>query len=137
MFDYQNCIIFLLAKAYQRAHGHFKRRVAGHGLTPIQGLVLGALMHEDALSAGEIGKRLTLDSATLSGVLDRLEAGGWILRESDPEDKRITRIYMSEKAKDETEDLDRIREESNEAILRDLSLEEQVLLRRLLRDVRD
>ena len=68
MKTYDDCVIFLLAKAYQKAHGEFKRRLHSYGLTPIQHLILEALWEEDGLSAGDIGKKLIFDGATLSGV---------------------------------------------------------------------
>ena len=40
MKTYDDCIIFLLAKAYQRAHGDFKRKLQSYGVTPIQHLIL-------------------------------------------------------------------------------------------------
>lgn len=56
------------------------------------------LWGEDGLSASDIGKKLTLDGATLSGVLDRLGAGGWILKEPDSDDKRVLRNYLTPKS---------------------------------------
>ncbi len=135
MVSHNDCIVFLLAKAYQRAHSMFKQRVGAFGLTPIQGLVLEAIREEEGLSAGEIGKRLVLDSATLSGVLDRLAEREWIVKETDTEDKRSLRIYLGQKARDLMQDIVREREEANEEILAGFSLEEKVLLKRLLRDI--
>ena len=136
MVFYEDCIVFLLAKAYQKAHGSFKRRLLDHGLTPTQYLILASLWDEEGLSAGDMGKRLVLDSATLSGVLDRMAEKGWIEKRTDPEDKRFLRIYLSDRAKELKPLLVVQREEANEEILRDLSLEEKVLLKRLLKDVR-
>jgi DNA-binding MarR family transcriptional regulator len=98
MKTYDDCIIFLLAKAYQKAHGNFKRRLHSYGLTPIQHLILEALWRKDGISASDIGKKLVLDGATLSGVLDRMAAGGWVLKESDAEDKRVLRIFLTAKS---------------------------------------
>lgn len=136
MPQYEECIIFLLAKAYQKAYGNFKRHLLPRGLTPVQHLILESLWEEEGLSAGDIGKRLVLDSATLSGVLDRMAEKGWIRKEPDDEDKRFIRIYLTEKARELKPLLIQKRELANEEILRDLSLEERVLLKRLLRDVR-
>ena len=132
---YEDCVIFLLAKAYQKAHGHFKKRLITYGLTPIQHLILEALWLEDGQSAGDIGKKLVLDGATLSGVLDRLAAGDWIKKEPDPDDKRIIRIYLTEKVRGLRPRLSEERNQANEEIMRKLSLEEKVLLKRLLRDI--
>jgi DNA-binding MarR family transcriptional regulator len=133
---YQDCIVFLLAKAYQKAHANIKKRLNAYGLTPVQTLVLEAVVSEEGLSAGDLAGKLVLDSATLSGVLDRMSEKDWIWKETDRDDKRVLRIYLTEKAKSLREDLFREREEANQEILRDLSLEERLLLKRLLRDIR-
>ena len=135
MKSYNDCILFLLAKAYQKAHGEFKKRLHSYSLTPIQHLVLEALWDEDGLSAAEIGKRLVFDGATLSGVLDRLSAGGWILKQSDADDKRISRIFLTAKSKDLEPELSAVRNATNENLMSRFSLEEKVLLKRLLRDL--
>jgi DNA-binding MarR family transcriptional regulator len=97
---------------------------------------LEALWAEEGLSAGDIGKKLMLDSATLSGILERMAEKGWIVKSTDEVDKRFIRIYLADRAKDMKTLLIEEREEANEKILVALSLEEKVLLKRLLRDLR-
>ena len=135
MKSYDDCIIFLLAKAYQKAHGDFKRRLQAYGLTPIQHLILEVLWGTDGLSASDIGKKLVLDGATLSGVLDRLAAGGWILKEPDRDDKRVLRTYLTPKSKELKTNLSQTRDQANEDLLKKFSIEEKVLLKRFLRDM--
>ena len=135
MKTYDDCIIFLLAKAYQKAHGDFKRRLQSYGLTPIQHLILEVLWGKDGLSASDIGKKLVLDGATLSGVLDRLTAGGWILKESDTEDKRVLRNFLTQKSKELKPKLSEARDQTNEDLLKKFPIEEKVLLKRFLRDM--
>ena len=135
MKTYDDCIIFLLAKAYQKAHGNFKKRLHTYGLTPIQHLILEALWRKDGISASDIGKKLVLDGATLSGVLDRMAAGGWILKESDAEDKRVLRIFLTAKSKSLRSRLSEARNQTNEELLKSFTLEEKVLLKRFLRDM--
>jgi DNA-binding MarR family transcriptional regulator len=135
MKSFDDCILFLLAKAYQKAHGDFKKRLQPYGLTPIQHLVLEALWDQDGLSAGDIGKRLVFDGATLSGILDRLAASGWVSKQADAADKRMLRICLTRKSKDLRAELSAARNKTNENILARFSLEEKVLLKRLLRDI--
>jgi DNA-binding MarR family transcriptional regulator len=135
MKTYDDCIIFLLAKAYQKAHGNFKRRLHSYGLTPIQHLILEALWRKDGISASDIGKKLVLDGATLSGVLDRMAAGGWVLKESDAEDKRVLRIFLTAKSKSLRSKLSQARNQTNEELLKPFTLEEKVLFKRFLRDM--
>jgi len=134
---YDDCIIFLLAKAYQKAHADFKKRLIPFGLTPIQHLILEALWIQDGVPAKEIGEKLVLDGATLSGILDRLAISGWIVKKIDPDDKRVQRIYLTGKSSDIRPDLAEQRNNANAALMQNLSLEEKVLLKRLLRDLQD
>ena len=40
------------------------------------------------LSPGALARRAGLHPATITGILDRLERGGWVARERDPSDRR-------------------------------------------------
>jgi len=135
MAKYEDCILFLLSKAYQKAFGNFKRRLQDYGLTPVQSLVLMTIAEEEGLSAGEIGKRLVLDNATLSGVLDRLAEGGWIVKATADDDKRLLQIYLTPKAKEITKFIIKERDGLNEDILSPLKQEEKLLLKRMLKDL--
>ncbi len=130
-----DCTIFLLAKAYQKAHGDFKKDLKPFKLTNIQHLVLEALWFQEGFTAAELGKFLVLDKATLSGVLDRLADAGWILKEPDPEDGRVVRLYTAEKADEMKDELIILRKAANEKLLAGFNPEEQVLLKRFLRDL--
>lgn len=135
MISYQDVIIFILSKAYQRVYGIFKSRLQPYGLTPMQGLVLHALYEEEGLSAGELGKRLGLDSATLSGVLDRMAESGWILK-NVKDDRRVLNIRLTDKALSFRDKITNDTEELNQEILSIFSMEERLLLIRMLRDLR-
>ncbi len=130
-----DCTIFLLAKAYQKAHGQFKARLRPFDLTNLQHLVLEGLWYEEGVTAAELGKLLVLDKATLSGVLDRMVESDWIRKERDPDDGRVFRIYPSDKANQMKDQLINLRVEANEEMLEGFNAEEKVLFKRLLRDL--
>ncbi len=130
-----DCTVFLLAKAFQKAHGLVKKRLKPFGLTNIQHLVLEGLWYQTGATASELGKLLRLDKATLSGVLERMTEAGWIVKEQDVRDKRVVRLYPSKQAVELKSRLVEAREKANQELLFDFSLEEKVLLKRLLRDL--
>ena len=130
-----DCLIFILAKAYQKAHARFKKELQPYGLTNIQHLVLEGLWYVEGQTAAELGDLLVLDKATMSGVLDRMEKADWIKKVEDPEDRRIHRLYPSLRTHELKDELIALRQKSNEEILSPFSLEEQVVLKRLLRDL--
>ena len=135
MINFQNNVVFIIAKAHQHAQGMLKAQLKTFGLTPVQCLVLESLWSEEGLSIGEVGRRLTLDTATLAGVLDRMVNSGWLRREVDTSDARVIRIYLSEKAKTITDDLGNAIGHTNSELLNTFSLEEKILFKRLLRDI--
>ena len=133
--DLPECMVFLLGKAYQKAHGDFKKRLKPYGLTNMQHLVLEGLWYKEGMTAAELGKLLILDKATLSGVLERLADTGWIIKRTDPGDGRVQRLYTSDQANQLKDKLIEERKKANKTILKKFTLEEQVLLKRLLRDL--
>ena len=133
---YNECIVFLIAKANQNAQRILKERLKKFGLTTVQGLILGELFEEDGVTASDIGSRLALDNATVSGVLDRLLEKGWITKETDTKDKRVQKIFLASKEDSKLiSQLFQARKTANEMILNKLTVEEQMLLKRFLRDL--
>ncbi|PJZ56287.1 MarR family winged helix-turn-helix transcriptional regulator [Leptospira barantonii] len=69
------------------------------GLTYPQYLVLLVLWQEDGCSVKEIGKKLYLDSGTLTPLLKRLEDSELVVRKRSEEDERSVQIFLSNKGK--------------------------------------
>ncbi|WP_373802426.1 MarR family winged helix-turn-helix transcriptional regulator [Bacteroides heparinolyticus] len=69
-------------------------------ITYPQYLVLMVLWEEDFLPVNAIGKRLLLDSGTLTPLLKRMEAKELITRHRCKQDERIVRISLTEKGKE-------------------------------------
>ena len=65
------------------------------GLTYPQYLVMIALWSKDDQTVGELGERLFLESSTLTPLLKRLEATGYLNRTRDPADERQVRIRLT------------------------------------------
>ncbi|WP_042378083.1 MarR family transcriptional regulator [Streptacidiphilus melanogenes] len=69
------------------------RRVSGRlGLRDADMDCLDLIGRLGPIGAGPLAKAAGLHPATLTGVLDRLERAGWIVRERDAEDRRVVRI---------------------------------------------
>lgn len=65
------------------------------GLTYPQYIVMLVLWEQDGVSVGSIGRRLFLDSGTLTPLLKRLEQNGLIERRRDTADERQVRISLT------------------------------------------
>ena len=94
-----DCIFFQFAKANQLASRFLNQKVFQLNVTSVQAMVLGFLDDEDRITSSELGKRTELDSATLTGILDRLEAAGFIKRKGNPDDRRSISIHLTKQGK--------------------------------------
>ena len=66
------------------------------GLSPAGGLVLSMLADAPGpLAPGEIRDRLLVSGPTVTGLLDGLEAGGYLSRERDPGDRRRLLVSLT------------------------------------------
>jgi MarR family transcriptional regulator, organic hydroperoxide resistance regulator len=86
--DLDRQICFPLYAATRAVTRRYAEVLADVGLTYPQYLVMLALWTDGALSVGELGRRLRLDSGTLTPLLKRLEASGRVERRRDPRDER-------------------------------------------------
>src|SRR4051794_33673268 len=64
-------------------------------LTHPQYLVMLALWGSEPMTVRELGERLSLEPATLSPLLKRLEAIGYLTRARDPEDERALQVKLT------------------------------------------
>lgn len=133
--NFPDSTFFLLAKAYQKAHGRFKAMLRPYDLTNLQHLVLEGLWYREGVTAADLGKLLVLDKATLSGILDRMIDAGWIRKERDPDDKRLFHLFTTEKANTARQELIDLRIKANEELLGAFSEEERTIFKRLLREL--
>src|SRR4030042_4457881 len=136
MAEYEDFFVFLLGKAYQKAHGLLKKKLNPFGLTPVQHLMLTVLGDEEALSPAEISERTIMDSATLSGVLDRMADAGLIKKEENPGDRRSIRVSLTARARKMMDKLAEQRKAVNEELTSALSIEEKLLLKRMLKEIK-
>ena len=69
------------------------------GLTYTQYITLVALWETDDQTVGSLGEKLFLESNTLTPILKKLEAMGYLLRQRDPEDERQVRIKLTQQGR--------------------------------------
>ncbi len=91
--DRQVC--FALAVASRTVIGVYRPLLEPLGLTHPQYLVMLALWERAPLRVSEIAERLRLEPATLSPLLKRLEAAGFVVRERDRADERAVAVSLT------------------------------------------
>ncbi len=77
-----------------RAHAH--AALEELGVYQGQNFVLTALSEQEGLAQSELAEKLLVRPPTVSNSLARMETAGWIVRQPDPDDRRISRVYLTE-----------------------------------------
>lgn len=88
---------FLISTAARLQRTVYDRRMGKLGLTRSQWTVLVRLGWQPGCSQSELAEMLEVEKATAGRLIDRLEEEGLLERRSDDTDRRIKRIYMTER----------------------------------------
>ena len=91
--DFLCFAIYSANLAYGRA---YKPILEELGLTYTQYIAIVALWEEDDQTVGGLGEKMFLESNTLTPILKKLEAMGYLTRRRDPGDERQVRVSLTE-----------------------------------------
>ncbi|MCC7252579.1 MarR family transcriptional regulator [Hyphomicrobium sp.] len=95
-----NALCFAIYSANHAITRAYKPLLDKHGLTYPQYLVMIVLWDRDGQTVGGIGDELFLESSTLTPLLKRLEAAGYVRRERDPKDERQVVVFLTQKGQE-------------------------------------
>ena len=74
-------------------------RLAYQGLTGVQLGLLSRLARSEGLVQAELGRSMAIEPATLTGIVQRLEREDWLTRSCDAGNRRLQRVWLTEKAR--------------------------------------
>ena len=89
------------------------------------GKLLRILQENNGMSSRELADRMGIRPASLTEMLNRLEADGILTRQPDPADQRRNRIFIQEKGDALLKKMKAVRQMERERINHSLTLEEQ------------
>ena len=133
MLDHAVCFaVYSAGLAFNRV---YKPILDQFGLTYPQYLVLIALWRAEGQTVSELGEHLFLESNTLTPLLKRLEAAGFVKRVRDKADERQVRISLTDEGRRVLEESSCVPQQILEAT--GYSVEELAALRQSLSGLRD
>lgn len=124
-FDRTGPLMGMLNRALRR---NYDRQLKDFGLTPCQFEVLIILCEEDGILLSELGRRVSRDGPTITGVIDRMEKKVLVKRKRDSRDRRVVKVILTPKGKGMEEQLSLTKKQILEKITKDLSARELTLL---------
>jgi MarR family transcriptional regulator, organic hydroperoxide resistance regulator len=94
--DFLCFAIYSANLAYGRAYKPILEQL---GLTYTQYIAIVALWENDNQTVSSLGEKLFLESNTLTPILKKLEAMGYLRRQRDPADERQVRVSLTEEGR--------------------------------------
>ncbi len=127
----------LFAQICRLKHARIHTLLEALGLYRGQPSVLQALWEHEGLMHTELARHLQVQPATITRMLQRMEKAGFVERRPDPEDQRVSRVYLTEAGQAVRADVQQVWRQLEEEAFAGFSLEEQALLRRFFLRIRE
>ena len=118
---------------YARVHALFAKA----GLYPGQPPFLLLLWEKDGRSQSELAECLRIKPATVTKMVMRLEKAGFIRRQTDANDQRVTLIYLTEAGRQVRAEVEGIFTRMNRELVEGFTLEEQAQVKAILVRLRE
>jgi len=123
---------FLLAQVSrlhrQRAHELLDKLGLYRGQPP----VLFALWEQDGLTHRELAEQLEITPATMTRMIQRMEKAGFVQRQPDASDQRLSRVYLTDTGRTVRVELEAVWQRMDVECFNGFSDEERVVLRGFL-----
>lgn len=129
----QNIFFQAVRMAFARSH----MLLGEKGIHPGQQHLLIKLIKKNGQSQKDLANNMGVKPATITVMLTRMEKSGLIERKKDDNDQRITRIFITEKGQNVCKEAKKIGKQVEEECFKNFTLEEKVVFRRLLMQIKD
>jgi len=96
--DPERNIGFLINDVARLLRRNFDRRVQSLGLTQAQWRAIVHLSRNEGMSQTALADSLEIQPITVTRLLDRMQAAGWVERRSHPADRRAVQLYLTAKS---------------------------------------
>ncbi|QPF88106.1 MarR family transcriptional regulator [Bradyrhizobium genosp. L] len=77
----------------------FDRALSPLGITRSQWWVLAFISRKDGLPQTQLANELDVGKVAVGALIDRLESSGFVIRQADPVDRRVKRVYVTKQAR--------------------------------------
>jgi DNA-binding MarR family transcriptional regulator len=85
----------VIRRLHQIAVAIFLQETEAHGITPVQYAALQTVGNAPGIDQRTLAGTIGLDTSTVAGVIDRLEARGLLARGTSPNDRRVRLLTLT------------------------------------------
>jgi DNA-binding MarR family transcriptional regulator len=126
---------YLLIQIMKAHRGIAEQKFGEVGVHVGQEMILYKLWCENGVTQSQLADHICVEPPTITKMVQRMEASGLVERRPDPDDARVSRVYLTERSREIEAAIRRAWDDLEAATVAGLSDMEQALLRRLLMQV--
>jgi DNA-binding MarR family transcriptional regulator len=131
----QSSVAFLLAQVGSRAAQEFAKLLAPLKLTPADAGILRLLGRSPGISQQNLARALDMHASRLVAVIDALEKHALVVREANPNDRRIYSLRLTDAGSEMLRNIGQLARSHNESMCAGLNDAERTQLMELLQRV--
>lgn len=125
----------LISYTYRTIQKSFAKDLAPYHIGWGHFAILVSLYEMEGRSQESLASSRGFDKTMIAKSVVRLEEGGFVRRETDQDDKRVKRLYLTEKSRNLRPEMERIGYRLNELLFRDLDADESAVVMKNLRKI--
>ncbi|WP_346866691.1 MULTISPECIES: MarR family transcriptional regulator [unclassified Clostridium] len=137
MFDLDDCIAFITNKSAKKLADEFNRRLQENGTTRVQWIALFYIGKAGEISQKELSDYMDIKESSMVRLIDRMEKEELVERRKDLEDRRITKIILTDKGKFLKEELMPRGQAFQDDVLKGISKENLEIFKEVLQRMTD
>ncbi len=137
---YRDRTIYLISRIREKANRLITRELAARGLSgivPTHGDILVSLFLQPRLPMKRLAELIDRDKSTVTALVDKLVRLGYVEKEPDHSDSRVTLVCLTPRGKALIPDFLEISKQLQERVYRNLSRKERATLIELLRKINE
>ena len=127
----------LLAQVCRLKHARVQTLLETLGLYEGQPSMLRTLWAKEGLTHTDLARRLRVQPATITKMIQRMQKAGFVERRPDPQDERVSRVYLTEAGRAVQTDVRGVWHTLEKDAFAQFTDEERALLRHYLLQIRD
>jgi DNA-binding MarR family transcriptional regulator len=98
--DTLNGFGYLLNDTARLLRRRFEQKAGDYNITSAQWRAMAQLSRNDGLTQVALAHMLEIEPMSVCRLVDRMEAGGFVVRQPDPADKRAKLVYLTDRSRD-------------------------------------
>jgi DNA-binding MarR family transcriptional regulator len=125
----------LISYSYRTIQKSFAKELSPYHIGWGHFAILMSLYENEGRSQDSLALSRGFDKTMIAKSVVRLEEEGFVHRVTDPDDKRVKRLYLTEKSRNLRHEMEQIGYRMNEFLIRDFGTDESALAMKILRKI--